>query len=72
MQDTRHGNSTTTQYEMYRDRKAIFINEGEKDQNVQLDPYKRPALVTAGCVVERAFSRYCVLTDNCNLAEHLR
>ena len=58
---------------MYRDGKAIFINErGGRTKNLQHDPYVRPALVTAGCVVERAFPRYCVLTTNGNLVEHLQ
>ena len=52
MQYTRRGYSTTTQYEMYRDGKAIFINEREEDQNSELDPYERPALVTARYVEE--------------------
>ena len=29
---------------------------------MNFDPYVRPALVTAGCVIKRAFPRYCVLT----------
>ena len=47
-----HGNSTTMQYEMYRDGKAIFMNERRRTKNVQLDPFVRPALEAAGCVAK--------------------
>ena len=48
------------------------LTEGGRTKNVQLDPFVRPALVTAGYVAEGAFPRYCVLTDNGNLLEHLQ
>ena len=79
MQYTRHGKSTTTQYETYRDGKAIFMNEREKNQNRAsrsfptpspgIDPNVCQALVTAGYVAKRLFP---VLRANGNLVEHLQ
>ena len=39
IQYTRHGNSTTTQHEMYRDGKAISLTERKKDENSEPDSY---------------------------------
>ena len=47
--------------------RRIALTKGRRTKNVQLDPFVRLDLVTAGCVEERAFPRYCVLTDNGNL-----
>ena len=45
-----------TQNEFYWDGKGNFINGWRRRmKNVNFDPYVHPALVTAGCVVKRAF-----------------
>ena len=49
--------------------RRFSLTKGGRTKNVQLDPYVRSALVTAGCVVE---SLSPVLRANGNLVEHLQ
>ena len=53
-----HGTATfiQTQNDLYWDGKGNFIDDWRRGtKNVNFDPYVRPALVTAGCDVRRAF-----------------